>query len=325
MSTDTEIVDQDRKQFDEIKLRCIARRETKSAFTVVNKDWTEEEMNTIIRLICFYSVSLFETDFNEQKFIYKVDGEERCKSIYEACFDFYKLLQNNSTVISTISDAYDTPNETNEASESSSSDDTNTDSDTESNEDYHEEEPTSSFNERYIYDIDKRRVLRGIKLFDFVKHDIQYAKYKGEGVTSNGYPHGVGQISPFFCFELDRTVNCKIEEMHDDEHEDAGNYGDCIEKCELLEKSSSKDYVSVDLNEFDIQVQSNEGKNEYYCIFTPKDKIHHAASMFCNTCIVSFETRDIYISKANSATVKIKDRTDDTITLVSEYYGLDCL
>lgn len=277
--------------FDSFGITYFSRAGTKTYFLINNNSAVKDHLEAVMKLLCFYTIAIFQTDSAERKIYYKVDGRIFCEKIDNVVS---KMYRTNFFEIYTDSDVEDMGKDHS-----------------------HECHPP---------DLD--RLKTGGNHADVagaVKYQITRDRYKGHAKVAywDDNPDG-SKTCELYDFDLGSMPAIILEE-DGDFRETVGNYGNFIGgKTFIGSETIDNKYIAFDFDEFGINVEKLSS-SKFKCSFARTNSLHHAASMWAQNCLV--ECTNEYVSQSelvDSVYLELEE-AGDYINVKSTYYAINCL
>ena len=324
-------MESNRELFNRFGIKFVSRNDIKTNFTVTRNDSVIDNLEDVMKILCFYTISLLETSTADQIIHYKKDGAIKQTHILDACYDvFIKCLiwkeeQDKQRELTKQKEleklAKQKEYEEDEAEEE--------DEEEEEEEESEKSEESDKINTFYKFSdcIKKHYYPKFNDLHKLKKeHPVIRYKMKHESFVGNGYSdknESVTSFTEMWSFDYDRKINCKTSD-HGRGEETVGNYGSYVEDLKLVKSEGEENKWSMfDLDKFQI-ISNKINDNHFYCTFTPINKLHHAASMWARPCTVETNLDTIYVDLVTRVDLYLT-YTDDEIIVRTEYFGIDVL
>ena len=330
--------------WDDFGIKYVDRSGTKTNFIINDNENVNKNMDLIVKLLCFYSVAIFETDSVEKEIYYKIDNKIVCGKIDDVVYKLFckfllceeiKEVSNKKTESSESNESFGS----NESSESLESFENSVSTEN----DKHNNHTLAHMNLLDIGEIfcGRDTYSKTYKKFHDQCKETPVVKY---AVTENKYnTYAMISGSPdVYDFSLDKSVPYQIIKEIGEDEETMGNYGsytygpgrghkmdsqfDCKDEDKKISSKTETKYVAFDFDKFDIHVKKiNDLGTEYQCVFSETNGIHHAASMWATNCLV--ECTNTYISGielVNTISLNLK-KENGLIYVTTTYFAINCL
>lgn len=342
-----------RKIYERFGIEFIEKDGVDTRFKINNNDVTNDNIEDVAKVLCLFTIGLFETDSVERRIVYKRNGKFYCDTVDNVCEEFF----TNTNI---IDNQIDLPNESryfgldddekmvgfkefdSKTKNVQVSNDVNIlKHDYKNREDSSESDPDSEddYDHMNMYRFRKENFRDAINKYPVTKLKIKKDMFtdRAEGGYSsdqNFEDDDDGDNGEFYDFVTDKSVQVdRLYNVQNDLDEVPGNWGDTL--GDRYKKFSRKNIGMIfeerfpifDFDKFGIEVNresESETLKKFTCSFTPINGVHHAASMFARTCTVDFTMTDVTIGLVNSVAVTMipnGNKYDVTAT----YYGVDVL
>ena len=309
--------------FDQFGLTFLGREGIKTYFRInANQDVYIE---IIVKLLCFYTAALFETDSINRRIFYKIDGDilyEKFDNILPKLFKEFMFNDDEITPKSKISPKVENyidnkiiiPNnlDTLTILENLPKDIVNMIFDYVCPKD-------EEYQDQHIYKqiYNKQNGIKKYKDTPVIKYKLKHSLCQGEamvaGEDEDEFPtlkilKELGEYKEVACssFSVNKTTR--------------------VIKCTTTEEK----YVCFDFDTFKIDAQcislsDSETGWKYQCTFSKINHIHHAASMWARNCLVEFmDTQITQIKLVNSMDI-ILEKDNEFIYATASYLAINCL
>src|SRR5271154_1193754 len=273
------------------------RFETKTNFRINDNDNVKAHLESILKLLCLFTVAIFETDSVERKIYYKMDGTIIYSKIHDVifklfCRDHLKINENNDIDDNNDSDTSDT------------SDSNESDSDMEPDDDDY----VSGLRKVYPHT-------------PAIKYQLTHAKYEANAITGQGIE--LLDNDEVYDSELGKYCTAVVIKILGD-YEDILCSDLSVNDQKLIKSKIENKYVCFNFDKFSIDV-IKISDSEYKCSFSKIKPIHHAASMWARNCLVEYADSDVSkVELVESVHLELTNK-DNYFYVMTTYFAINCL
>jgi hypothetical protein len=321
------------KLYDNFGIEFIQKDGVNTHFKINKNDSVDDNIEDVMKILCLFTVGLFETDSIERQIIYKRDKKFYRDTVDNMCMDFFTKCDtvDNQIELPETSKFFMLDGEDEESVEcfdefNSELKNVNFVEDYESGESDDTDESGSG-----LYNLPRGE---NKKYFQKKVNSCPVSKIKIKKDKYTSCAKGSADDIRFWNFSMDNSVEVdKVYDVLDDAEEVAGNWGAFLEHKNSKEKNSTKKEIIFeerfsifDFDKFDIIVNSDKKQKDpkYTCSFTPIKGIHHAASMIAQSCTVDYTMTDVTIELVNSVSIELTPK-ENKYEVITTYYGIDVL
>lgn len=299
--------------YDQFDIKFIDRDGLYTNFTINDNDIVKDNLDDVLKILCMYTVGLFETDSINRQITFKHNGEYKTETIDYLCRLYYeKITQelNNANNDEDYEYEYEYVDENNKLLMSIHQHDIH----------YNSRICANHGKSKYIgkYKIKHENIISNAE----IEYDDLYADYDSD---NNDDIDDINDKIPLYGRNY--TVYANVLKINSSETKELpGNWGSRILDDIYNETTFEDRYIMLDLNKFNIDIKDISDKKTYFrCKFTNTNQIQHAASMFGKKCTVEYTFSSIeHVDYINEIDLELT-YNNDKIHVKTTYFNVDCL
>ncbi len=291
-------------------LKYISRSGTKTRFTAnIN---AIDQIELIMKAICFYTMAIFQTDSVEQKIFYKKDGDVFIGKITDIINKYFFSMDYEDIEPSSLSLKKLIPDDVTDTNYFKIIDSSHLDQIIAKHHNEYDDKKISEM-------LSKTKIKGAIRYQTKTEYHINIAMATIDDDDDDNSAYNFNTSSYV-------DIDC-LKKFKNKEKETMGNFGAFIESGDHPNKEiNMQKYVAFDFDQLNIMVTKiNDHAYKMKC--KNLKKLHHASSMWAYPCLVTYKYEKItdpeYVSEVN-ATVQIEEK-DQCLSIETSYVAIECL